>query len=92
MLKLKEVKSPMLEVEMPDGQVRRYEPFAVIRAMSPALENKDLGYVELIETLRRVFDLPAEITDVQVLALVKALVALVEESANVKGLLPVPRN
>lgn len=92
MLKLKEVKSPQLEVEMLDGSIRHYDPFEVVRRVSPILNAKNQDYPEMIEDLRRALEMPAELTDVQILAVVKGVATLVERGVSEKGLLPVPQS
>jgi hypothetical protein len=90
-IKLKDVSTPMMEVEMPDGTVRRYDPFAVIRSLSPHIEG-DVKYPVLIAAARKSFDLPEAITDYQTLFLIRELTKFVEESGAIKGLMPTPQS
>lgn len=89
--KLKDVVTPLMEVELPDGTLRRYDPFAVIRHLSPFLEG-DVKYTVLVDGARSAFDLPESITDYQVMYLIRELVKYVEESGAIKGLMPVPQS
>jgi hypothetical protein len=91
MLSLKKIKPPMLEIEMPDGTICKYDAFDMIRRVAGTLDG-NVGYLEVINLIRQAFELPAEVTDYMVLLILKELVRLVEESADVKGLLPVPQN
>lgn len=90
-IKLKDIQPPMMEVELPDGTVNRYDPFAVISTVAPAIES-DPSYAKVIEVARKAFDLPDSISDYHIIYLVRELVKFVEESGAVKGLMPVPQN
>jgi len=79
---------------MPDGTTRLYDPFAIIRGLAPVLEAgaEKTSYTQLQDVARKCFDLGPEITDYQVMFLINQLVRFVEESAAVKGLMPVPQS
>jgi len=90
-IRLKDIKSPMMEVELADGEIRTYDPFVIIRSISPYIEEGESSYPRLQAAAREAFALPDSVTDYQVLFLIRELVKFVEESGAVKGLMPVPQ-
>ena len=90
-IRLHEVRTPAVEVEVVPGDVRTYDPFEIARRLEPRMV-PDLSLAQTIGVLREVLGLSEEVADYKVLWLNQQLLEFVAETLRSKGGPPAPRS
>lgn len=88
MIKLHEVKTPVVEVEITPGDVRQFDPYEIARRIEPRLR-EGLGFGETITVIREALGLGVDqASDHKVLYLNRLLLEFVAEQISSKGVPP----
>jgi hypothetical protein len=85
MLKLHQIKTPVIEVEITPDDVRQYEPFVIARRLESLLV-PDMTLGQTIDALREVFAItPSSATDDKVIYLQQVVTDFIAEQLRSKG-------
>lgn len=90
-IRLSDVKAPVIEVELPDGEVRIIDPFEAARRLEAALP-KEAGLTDTINCIREVLGLTPDVRDHHVILLSKTITDFIKREVESKTVPPVQRS